>query len=175
MSDSLSSHRRKLLVPDIPASDIPAAEDYTNDRRSSYQYRVIDAIARFASSPICLYFHIAWFAFWIGMCVWSSLTWDEPPSFELLALVVSLEAVFLSTFVLISQHRGDAIRQHVANEHWAMVEKLYEQNCQLMGAIRLTGVLPESGEGTSESGRPTPATRRTPGAQRLKGDGTVPE
>lgn len=155
MSDSsLSHHRRKLLVPDIPKSEIPAAQDYANDRRSSFEYRVIDAIARFASSPICLYLHIAWFAGWIGLCAWSSLAWEKPP-FDLLAIAVSIEAVFLSTFVLISQHRGEAMRQHVANQHWNMVEKMYEQNCRLIGAVREIGTLHDSSERTSGTDRPT--------------------
>lgn len=69
--------------------------------------------------------------------------WDKPPSFDILALVVSLEAVFFTTFVLIRQRRADTVAQHVANEHWAMVNKLYEQNCALIA--RAAGT-PTNGE-----------------------------
>jgi len=104
---------------------------------------VIDGFARFASSPWCIYFHLAVFAAWITLCVFAPFGWDKPPSFDILALVVSLEAVFFTTFVLIRQRRADTVAQHVANEHWAMVNKLYEQNCALIA--RAAGT-PTNGE-----------------------------
>jgi uncharacterized membrane protein len=45
---------------------------------------------------------------------------------------VSLEAIFLSTFVLISQNRADAKRQVIANEQWRLVKKENEQNIELI-------------------------------------------
>ena len=53
-----------------------------------------------------VYIHIIWFAFWIIFGV------EEYP-FGLLTMIVSLEAIFLSTFILISQNRADEKRQVV--------------------------------------------------------------
>jgi hypothetical protein len=51
-----------------------------------------------------VYIHIIWFASWIGFGV-------EDYPFGLLTMIVSLDAIFLSTFVMISQNRADAKRQ----------------------------------------------------------------
>ena len=54
-----------------------------------------------------VYLHMGWFAFWILLNVGllgSALVFDDFP-FGLLTLIVSLEAIFLSTFVMISQNR----------------------------------------------------------------------
>lgn len=73
-------------------------------RRSSEE-KVADAITRFTGSMLFVYIHLALFGTWI---VWN-LGWlgfapfDE--SFVVLAMFASVEAIFLSTFVLISQNR----------------------------------------------------------------------
>ena len=46
---------------------------------------------------------------------------------------VSLEAIFLSTFVMISQNRADAKRQIIADQQWRTVQEEDEQNKQLLG------------------------------------------
>jgi len=65
--------------------------------------RMSDAITRFAGSANFLILHIVWFTVWIGWSLRGG-TFDPFP-FSLLNLVVSLEAVLLSAFVLISQNR----------------------------------------------------------------------
>jgi len=57
-----------------------------------------------------VYVHVVWFTCWIGFGV-------EKYPYGLLTMIVSLEAIFLSTFVLISQNRADAKRQVIADEH----------------------------------------------------------
>jgi len=74
------------------------------------QDRVADAITRFAGSMSFVYLHVGWFAVWIVLnagLVGSALVFDDFP-FGLLTMVVSLEAIFLSTFVMISQNREAA-------------------------------------------------------------------
>ena len=44
-------------------------------------------------------------------------------AFGLLTMIVSLEAIFLSTFVLISQNRADARRQVIADQQWTTVQR----------------------------------------------------
>jgi uncharacterized membrane protein len=72
-----------------------------------------------------VYIHIIWFGCWIGFRV-------ENYPFGLLTMIVSLEAIFLSTFVMISQNRADAKRQVVADEQWHMVQTEDKQNVQLI-------------------------------------------
>jgi uncharacterized membrane protein len=47
-------------------------------------------------------------------------------------MIVSLEAIFLSTFVMISQNRADAKRQVIADHQWQLVQLEDKQNCQLL-------------------------------------------
>jgi uncharacterized membrane protein len=59
------------------------------------QNRVADAITRFAGSMVFADVHVLWFGVWIGLRV-------EGYPFGLLTMIVSLEAIFLSTFILVS-------------------------------------------------------------------------
>ena len=52
--------------------------------------------------------------------------------FGLLTMIVSLEAIFLSTFVMISQNRADAKRQVIADEQWRTVQEEDHQNKELL-------------------------------------------
>src|SRR5215204_1961403 len=73
---------------------------------ASAQERIADAITRFTGSMLFVYLHLFVFGFWIvanlGL-VPGIPKWDE--SFVVLAMIASVEAIFLSTFVLISQNR----------------------------------------------------------------------
>jgi uncharacterized membrane protein len=76
---------------------------------ASWQERVADAITHFTGSMIFVYLHLLVFGFWIlANLHWipGIPAWDE--SFVVLAMVASVEAIFLSTFVLISQNRMTA-------------------------------------------------------------------
>ncbi len=76
------------------------------ERTASWQERLADAITRFTGSLRFVYIHLAAFGFWIVANLhWvpGVPAWDE--SFVVLAMVASVEAIFLSTFVLISQNR----------------------------------------------------------------------
>lgn len=70
------------------------------------QDRIADAITQFSGSMAFLYIHILWFLVWILLNVGIvKVKPFDPFPFGFLTLVVSLEAIFLSTFVLISQNR----------------------------------------------------------------------
>ena len=56
----------------------------------------------------------------------------ESYPYGLLTMIVSLEAIFLSTFVMISQNRADAKRQVVANLEWKTVREEDRQNRELI-------------------------------------------
>ena len=100
------------------------------EQRAKYeQNRIADAITTFAGSMTFVYIHILWFGCWIGFGV-------EKYPFGLLTMIVSLEAIFLSTFVMISQNRADAKRQVIADQQWRTVQEEDEQNKQLLGLSR---------------------------------------
>src|SRR3977135_3099727 len=86
--------------------DALVASRRAEDRRKGLQERISDAITRFTGSLHFVYIHAAMFGGWI---IWN-LGWIPSlpifdPSFVVLAMAASVEAIFLSTFVLISQNR----------------------------------------------------------------------
>jgi uncharacterized membrane protein len=79
------------------------------EAEATAQERIADAITRFTGSLLFVYLHLAFFGFWIlANLGWvpGVPKWDE--SFVVLAMMASVEAIFLSTFVLISQNRMSA-------------------------------------------------------------------
>jgi uncharacterized membrane protein len=72
----------------------------------SLQGRIADAITSFSGRMIFAYVHIIWFGIWILLNTgWFGLHAFDPFPYGLLTMIVSLEAIFLSTFVLVSQNR----------------------------------------------------------------------
>jgi len=82
-------------------------------RRQRREERVADLITKFSGSMQFVYLHILWFTAWIVLNV--TIVHFDPFPFGLLTLIVSLEAIFLSTFVLLSQNR-EAARQDLRSE-----------------------------------------------------------
>ena len=107
----------------------PALAAHLDERSREVQNRIADTITRFAGSMLFVYVHVAWFALWLGLGV-------EDFPYGLLTMLVSLEAIFLSTFVLISQNRSDATRQVVAEHQYGMVENEGRQNEELLRLSR---------------------------------------
>jgi uncharacterized membrane protein len=103
----------------------PALLEHARQRAESVQNRIADRITQFAGSMAFVYIHIVWFGSWIAFGV-------EKYPYGLLTMIVSLEAIFLSTFVMISQNRADAKRQVVADLQWQTVQEEDKQNEQLL-------------------------------------------
>jgi uncharacterized membrane protein len=103
----------------------PALLRHREERSKSVQNRIADAVTNFSGSMPFVYLHIAWFALWIGLGV-------ESYPYGLLTMIVSLEAIFLSTFVLISQNRQDEARTRMADLEWELVNKEERQNEDLL-------------------------------------------
>jgi uncharacterized membrane protein len=103
----------------------PALVEHAEERAKGVQNRIADRITAFSGSMPFVYLHIIWFSCWIGFGV-------EGYPFGLLTMIVSLEAIFLSTFVMISQNRADAKRQVIADEQWKTVLEEDDQNKQLL-------------------------------------------
>ena len=91
-------HKLLFPVPKLKDPIDPALLQHEKERADAAQNRVADKITAFSGSMLFVYIHIIWFGCWIGFGV-------EKYPFGLLTMIVSLEAIFLSTFVLISQNR----------------------------------------------------------------------
>ena len=130
---SSPGHRRlhRLLVPVPKLKDPidPALLKHEQERAEAAQNRIADKITAFSGSMLFVYIHIIWFGCWIGFGV-------EDYPFGLLTMIVSLEAIFLSTFVMISQNRADAKRQVIADEQWRTVQEEDHQNKELLELSR---------------------------------------
>jgi uncharacterized membrane protein len=107
----------------------PALVKHANERAKSIENRIADKITAFAGSMPFVYIHIIWFSCWIGFGV-------EDYPYGLLTMIVSLEAIFLSTFVMISQNRADAKRQIIADQQWQTVKEEDRQNQELLELSR---------------------------------------
>jgi uncharacterized membrane protein len=81
------------------------------------EQRLADMITHFSGTMTFVGLHALWFAAWIVYNVSSGHPFDRFP-FGLLTLIVSLEAIFLSTFVLISQNeQGKRDDKREMNDH----------------------------------------------------------
>ena len=109
----------------LPLEPNPVLVEHAKKRADSVQNRIADHITLFAGSMVFVYVHIVWFGCWIGFGV-------ESYPYGLLTMIVSLEAIFLSTFVMISQNRADARRQVVADQQWTTVKEEDRQNQELL-------------------------------------------
>ncbi len=94
---------------------IARAREHHEQSRST-QDRLADFITAFSGSMLFVYAHMVWFAVWVvlnlGLVGFQPF---DPFPFGLLTLVVSLEAIFLSTFVLLSQNRQAAVTDQRAD------------------------------------------------------------
>lgn len=103
------------LVPKLERR-VKNANRLVNSLKRS-QDRAADAVTSFAGSLNFVYIHSAWFGLWVLLNIGllgASLEFDKFP-FGLLTMIVSLEAIFLSTFVMVSQNR-QALRTEVRSQ-----------------------------------------------------------
>jgi uncharacterized membrane protein len=112
--------------PDVRRTH-PAVDEFHANRAANAQLRVADAITRFAGSMPFVYVHAVGFAIW--MVVVEGSPWPT------LTLVVSLEAIFLSTFVMIGQNRQAELAQAKANHDFVQQELELKTNTQLTREI----------------------------------------
>ena len=96
-------------------------------RAADVQLRIADQITAFAGSMNFVYLHVILFATW--MLVFEKSPWPT------LTLIVSLEAIFLSTFVMIGQNRQAAFQQAKADHDYSDVNRLLVENTDLTRAI----------------------------------------
>ena len=107
----------------------PAVLAQLEARRKSLQVRLADAITAFAGSMIFVYLHAVLFAVW--------MIFLEKDPWPKLTLFVSLEAIFLSTFVMIGQNRSATFQQTKANHDFTEQEQELKTNTALTREIEV--------------------------------------
>jgi uncharacterized membrane protein len=105
----------------------PAYAGVAEKRAAQVQLRIADAITAFAGSMSFVYLHIVIFALWMLLV--------EKSPWPTLTLVVSLEAIFLSTFVMIGQNRQAAFQQAKADHDFVEQELELKTNTDLTREI----------------------------------------
>jgi uncharacterized membrane protein len=146
-SDPRSKHARKKgkrppprTVEELTERNVAAIQQLESAALShgGRMDRVADRIAGFAGSTTFLALHVAWFAAWIVINVSPGIGHFDPFPFTFLTLVVSLEAIFLSTFILISQKRAALVSER-RNQLDLQINLLTEQEntrmLKVLGAI----------------------------------------
>jgi uncharacterized membrane protein len=95
---------------------------------------VAEAVANFCGSMTFVWVHVVWFSAWVIINVAPGIPHIDPFPFTFLTLVVSLEAIFLSTFILISQNHDSKISER-RNHLDLQINLLSEQENTKMIAI----------------------------------------
>ncbi len=109
----------------------PALVQHELERGAAVQLRTADAITKFAGSMKFVYIHAVIFAIWCGTGLFGA---DKFP-FNFLTMAVSLEAIFLSTFVMIGQNRQSDFAQRKADHDFHEQEQELKLNTEVTKAI----------------------------------------
>jgi uncharacterized membrane protein len=105
----------------------PALIAHRAERAADAQLRIADAITKFAGTMMFVYIHAVVFALW--------MLFLEKSPWQTLTLIVSLEAIFLSTFVMIGQNRQSSFAAAKANHDFVEQETELKQNTVLTREI----------------------------------------
>src|SRR4051794_21518997 len=110
-----------------PHAHSPLVAAHIEKRAADIQLRIADAITSFAGSMKFVYIHAVLFAVW--------MLFIERNPWPKLTLIVSLEAIFLSTFVMIGQNRQAAFQQAKADRDFVEQEQELKTNTDITSAI----------------------------------------
>jgi len=110
-----------------PVVHSPVVTAHKASRAADIQLRIADAITSFAGSMNFVYIHAAIFAVW--------MLFIERNPWPKLTLIVSLEAIFLSTFVMIGQNRQASFQQAKADRDFVEQEQELKTNTDVTNAI----------------------------------------
>ena len=114
-------------VLEHPHAHSPVVVEHARRHAEDVQLRAADAITRFAGSMPFVYLHVLVFAGW--------MLFVESSPWPTLTLIVSLEAIFLSTFVMIGQNRQAAFQQAKADHDFVAQEQELHRNTELTEAV----------------------------------------
>jgi uncharacterized membrane protein len=116
-----------LIALPIKLPQHPVVLEEQAQRAASIQLRIADWITNFAGSMNFVYLHIALFTVW--------MLFIESKPWPMLTLVVSLEAIFLSTFVMIGQNRQAGFQQAKADHDFNEQDMELKTNTELTREI----------------------------------------
>ena len=105
----------------------PVVVSHAASRAANLQLRIADVITAFAGSMPFVYIHALVFTVW--------MIFVEQNPWPKLTLIVSLEAIFLSTFVMIGQNQQASFQQAKADHDFVAQEKELESNTELTRLI----------------------------------------
>ncbi|MDX2546259.1 DUF1003 domain-containing protein [Streptomyces sp. WI04-05B] len=128
------------------------------ERAEDVQLRIADWITRFAGSMWFVYLHVVGFAVW--------MVWTERSPWPTLTLIVSLEAIFLSTFVMIGQNRQAEFTRKKADHDYEAQELELRHNTHLTELVhtltveihKAVNAAATSGTDSGENGERMPTT-----------------
>ena len=116
-----------MADPSTRPEHSPVVVRHQAKRAADLQLRIADTITSFAGSMLFVYVHIVVFAIW--------MIFVERNPWPMLTLIVSLEAIFLSTFVMIGQNRQAAFQQAKADHDFFEQESELKNNTEITKAI----------------------------------------
>jgi uncharacterized membrane protein len=167
MTSDASLEQNNILHKNIHAiADLQGKPAQAQSRHE----RLADWITIFSGSMRFVYLHIIWFSGWvilnIGIIHFRPLTEFDPFPFGLLTMIVSLEAIFLSTFVLITQNRQAKISERrseldlqvnlLAEQKTAKIIELLDQVISQLNAMNNSFYVPRDEEISVLEISPTP-------------------
>ena len=116
-----------MSAPTHPQVHSPVVLEHEAQRAADVQLRIADKITAFAGSMTFVYIHAVIFTLW--------MLFIESSPWPTLTLIVSLEAIFLSTFVMIGQNRQAAFQQAKADHDFSANEQELQLNTKLTRSI----------------------------------------
>ena len=143
MSSDSGSHRQRLLsVEELTQKNVETVlklEAAAREQRTRTD-RIAEVIASFCGSMTFVWVHVLWFGGWITFNLMPGTRHIDPFPFTFLTLVVSLEAIFLSTFILISQNHDTRVNEK-RNHLDLQINLLSEQeNTQMLTLLQQIAV-----------------------------------
>jgi uncharacterized membrane protein len=135
LGDDPPDRRRRRLIANRAFGALKAQH---NAERGLVEV-IADQLNAIAASPVYLVLHVVWFAIWIAWNIgWLGFRPFDPYPFGLLTMIVSLEAIFLSIFVLMAQKRESAIaelREELALQVNLRIEEESTKTLQLVAGL----------------------------------------
>jgi uncharacterized membrane protein len=138
MSDTSTTDQNLSSVDQLTRRNVECIrqlEEAAKGERTSTD-RVAEAIANFCGSMTFVWVHMIWFGGWIVVNVLPGLPHIDPFPFTFLTLVVSLEAIFLSTFILISQNHDAKISERRNNLDLQINLLSEQENTEMLKILR---------------------------------------
>lgn len=140
-SHPADDYRSAESVDDLTQANVKAIQrlEHEASRVRGPMDRFADHVSAFCGSPTFFWVHVAWFAGWIAFNLQPGPRAFDPYPFTFLTLVVSLEAIFLSTFILISQNHAARISER-RNQLDLQINLLTEQeNTKMLQLLERIG------------------------------------